>query len=304
MNHKGRCSGSEIGSRGIVPVGIATVIPTYNPGSYLAETVASVARQVIRPSEVIIVDDGSDNRVSLPRTPLPVKLIRIPHSGISAARNAGIRAAKSSLIHICDHDDIIEPLFYQNVVAHFVQRPTLDVVHAECGFIDDLGSVLGGRLPGSRPAYDSMEATLSTLLRGNPIASVAAVFRRCLFEELDGFQKYDFVQDWSFWLRAAQRGSSFGFLPGVFAWHRLHPGQQSSAAGSNHVLAESIQMLTSLSVPARHRRTRGRTVADLRLELIRVSRNNPDNISTWGQAMRALCWRPRGAVKALFELKG
>lgn len=304
MSHKDRRSGSGVDPRAVPPVEIATVIPTYNPGSYLNQTLASVARQTLRPSEVIIVDDGSDRCVSPPRTHLPVKVIRIPHGGISAARNAGIRAANSALIHVCDHDDIIEPLFYQNVVAHFAHCPTRDVVHADCGFIDGVGNVLAGRLPGSPPTYDSMEATISTLLRANPIASVAAVFRRRLFEELNGFQEYDFVQDWSFWLRAAQRGSSFGFLPGALAWHRLHPGQQSSTERANAVLAESIRMLTSLSVPARDRRLRGRTVAKLRLQLIRTSRNNPEKVSTWGQGIRASRWHPKGAVRALFELRG
>lgn len=244
---------------------VATVIPTYGRAPFLKETLAALERQTLPPHEVVVVDDGSPTPVSLPSHPLPVKVLRIDHAGIGRARNAGVRATSAPLVHICDHDDLLEPDFYERIVSAFASRPSADVIHSTCGFIDGDGRVTPGLLPGSPPDYSTPSKTLLSLLRINPIASVATVFRREFAVDLGGFRDLDFVQDWDFWLRAASSGATFAFLGEVLAWHRVHPNQQSAPERTPLVLAESRRMLRSQELPRREWAARERKVADLHL---------------------------------------
>lgn len=90
---------------------ISVVIPTYNRAGYVRETVESILAQTLAPSEVIIVDDGStDNTPDVcAQFRAPVSYMRIKNAGPSAARNAGIGAAKGDWIALCDSDDVWEP---------------------------------------------------------------------------------------------------------------------------------------------------------------------------------------------------
>lgn len=282
---------------------VATVIPTYGRGPFLEETLAALERQTFPPHEVVVVDDGSPTPVSLPPHPLPLKVLRIDHAGIGRARNAGVRDTSAPLVHICDHDDLLEPDFYERIVSTFASRPSADVVHSACGFIDADGGVTPGLLPGSPPDYSTPTKTLLTLLRINPIASVATVFRRELAVDLGGFRDLDFVQDWDFWLRAAARGAEFAFVGEVLAWHRVHADQQSSSEKTPLILAEARRMLRSQNLPRRQWLAREQKIADLHIEEAGHRAGTDDKRMA---ALTNLCVaapaRPRACLRALVRL--
>lgn len=90
------------------------VIPLYNKGRYVAATLASVLQQTFTDFEVIVVDDGStDNGLEVVRScPDPrVSVVVQENMGVSAARNHGIRRAKSDYIAFLDADDLWEPTY-------------------------------------------------------------------------------------------------------------------------------------------------------------------------------------------------
>ena len=76
---------------------VSVVIPFYNHGAYLLETLASVTDQSFVDYEIVIVDDGSTDPASqelLATLNQPqCRVIRTPNRGVSAARNCGIRNA-------------------------------------------------------------------------------------------------------------------------------------------------------------------------------------------------------------------
>lgn len=278
---------------------VAAVIPTHRPGHYLVETLRSLEQQTRPPVEVLVVDDGSDPPVTLPRaTSVPVRLLRTPHRGISAARNAGIAGTTAPLVHVCDHDDLVEPRFYERLTRALSLDPEASVAYGDCGFIDAWGGPLPGRLPGIA-VPESLTATeaLARLVRWNPIASVAAVFRREIFDAVDGFRPFDFVQDWDFWIRAGAAGARFAFVPELLARHRVHPGQQSSPARRREALAESLRMLAGADVPAWARPRRARGVAELRLELARAEADAGRHSAALAQTIRAARRSPYRAAR-------
>jgi glycosyltransferase involved in cell wall biosynthesis len=90
---------------------VSVVIPAYNCARYLPETIESALSQTLPPLEVIVIDDGStdDTAELLGHYEGRIRYIRQRNMGISAARNAGIRVARGSLIAFLDADDIWFP---------------------------------------------------------------------------------------------------------------------------------------------------------------------------------------------------
>jgi hypothetical protein len=86
-------------------------VPTYNRAGFIGATLESVLAQTLPATEVIIIDDGStDNtRDICAHYAAPVRYIRQENQGLSAARNAGFRAAAGDWIAFCDSDDLWEP---------------------------------------------------------------------------------------------------------------------------------------------------------------------------------------------------
>lgn len=282
-------------------MGFAVVIPTFQPGPFLMETLASIARQTVPPEEIVVVDDGSEPPVSLSLTEMPARLVRLPHSGIAAARNAGIGATSAPVVHVCDHDDILEPTFYERQAAAFTGAHRIDIAFSFCGFINELGAVIPGRLPWEAPRLRTPHESLRTLLRGNQMASVAATFRREVFGALGGFHSFDYVQDWEFWLRAAAGGYRFTDIPEVLAWHRVHIAQQSSEARRIPALEESLLMLKSLHVSPRFWADVRRARAGIHLHLSRLLRSaNRPGVAR--HVLGALRGRPIETSRLLFGI--
>jgi glycosyltransferase involved in cell wall biosynthesis len=93
------------------PQTVSVVIPAYNCARYLPETIESALSQTLPPLEVIVIDDGStdDTAEVLARFEGRIRHVRQRNLGISAARNAGIRIARGTLIAFLDADDIWLP---------------------------------------------------------------------------------------------------------------------------------------------------------------------------------------------------
>jgi glycosyltransferase involved in cell wall biosynthesis len=87
----------------------SVIIPTFNYGRFLDEAIESVLGQDVENLEVIVVDDGStdDTADVLSRMADPrLRAIRIPKSGVSVARNVGLKAARGRYLAFLDADDL------------------------------------------------------------------------------------------------------------------------------------------------------------------------------------------------------
>jgi len=90
---------------------VTVVIPTYNYGRYICETVESALGQTYSPVEIIVVDDGSmdDTRERLATYGDRIRYIHQQNRGLSAARNTGIQAARGEFVALLDSDDLWLP---------------------------------------------------------------------------------------------------------------------------------------------------------------------------------------------------
>jgi len=85
---------------------ISIIIPTYNRYGFLLKAIASVKNQTYKNFELIIVDDGSTDETCRLRSDNSLVYIRRENKGPAAARNSGVRVAKSDWIAFLDSDDL------------------------------------------------------------------------------------------------------------------------------------------------------------------------------------------------------
>jgi len=112
----------------------SVIVPTYNRLSLLKDALDSLARQTVKPSEVIVVDDGSSDGTSEYCTALShssfdnpaLSYHRIANSGVSTARNLGAARATSDRLAFLDSDDVWLPRMGETLLKALESRPQVD----------------------------------------------------------------------------------------------------------------------------------------------------------------------------------
>jgi glycosyltransferase involved in cell wall biosynthesis len=91
--------------------GISVVIPVYNGARYLSECIESVCGQTLPATEIIVVDDGSEDDTPKVAAGLGdrIRYQRISHGGPGCARNHGAQLAATDVLAFIDSDDIWLP---------------------------------------------------------------------------------------------------------------------------------------------------------------------------------------------------
>lgn len=117
---------------------ISIIVPIYRVEAYLEECIQSIRNQTYINLEIILVDDGSDDRCPqiCDRHALEderVKVIHKENGGIDSARKAGILASTGKYVGYVDGDDWIEPEMYEKLLE-YAQVYDVDIV--ESGVID------------------------------------------------------------------------------------------------------------------------------------------------------------------------
>lgn len=93
---------------------ISVIVPSFNYGHLVADTIASIQGQTYGNWEMIIVDDGSsDNTEAIVNERMAadprIRFFKQANAGPSAARNLALREAKGDFIQFLDADDLLEP---------------------------------------------------------------------------------------------------------------------------------------------------------------------------------------------------
>ena len=171
--------------------GVAVVIPVYNPGSYLGETLESVTSQTYGDWEAVVVDDGSQWDVSFVSQIDPrIRLVRQENAGVSAARNAGIVATSAPLIAFLDQDDVWHPTKLERQVAVMSMRRDSVLSSTDFEIIDGDGKRL-------RRGFDGGHSSYMDLLITCAICSSSVMVWRDALERIGMFDtRYSFAPDW------------------------------------------------------------------------------------------------------------
>ncbi len=195
---------------------ISVVVCSYNGARTIRECLEGLVKLEYPHYEVIVVNDGSTDLTAEIAHEYDVRLISIPQSGLSHARNVGMQAARGEIVAYIDDDAYPDPHWLTYLTHTF--RQTSDV------------GVGGPNLP---PPGDGMVAECIANAPGNPshillsdqeaehIPGCNMAFRKACLEAIGGFdhQFRTAGDDVDICWRLQQQGWTIGFHPTALVWH-------------------------------------------------------------------------------------
>jgi glycosyltransferase involved in cell wall biosynthesis len=263
---------------------VSVVVPCFNYGRFLSDSVRSLALQSYGKWECIIVDDGSTDDTPLVGARLSeadsrVTCVRQTNAGLSAARNAGIRLARGEFVQLLDADDVLEPEKLRVQVEFLEQRPEIDIAVGDAAFFDHGASTDVRPRPSQRPADGQEDGVLGALVSENICVIHAALVRRSVFDSVGLFdESLPAHEDWDFWVRCAARGHRFGFvsLGKDRALVRQHGENMSASKDLMFRTAVSVRERMHPWLPAHLASENGQRLSELKwrfgLDLVRAGR--------------------------------
>lgn len=204
---------------------VSIVIPVYNGHDLVDRAIDSVLGQRYGAVEAVVVNDGStdgsgevvDRRAADdPR----VRVVHQPNAGLSAARNAGVAAARGRYLGFLDADDWLLDHKLRLQVDALQAAPEVDLVYSDFLRVRDSDGAVFGEPRGKPPRPIS-----EVLAYRNWFAPMVPLLRRSLVDRVGGFDAtFRAAEDWDYWYRCAQHGT-FAYVAGVVAMYRMHGGQ-------------------------------------------------------------------------------
>ena len=215
---------------------VTAVVPAFNMERYVEEALLSAIGQTYSQIEILVIDDGStdDTKAVVERVAKDhsaVRLISTANAGVAAARNLGIRMARSPYVAFLDADDLWHPLKIERQVAalaahgHSVEW---GACYALYRMVDALDQVLG-----DGPASDQRGDFFDEHLVCNPVGNGSNLLvRRDLALAVGGFNP-DYArrgiggcEDLEFQLKLLRR-TRMEVVREYLLGYRLHPAQMS-----------------------------------------------------------------------------
>ena len=221
---------------------ISVIIPTYNRKHTLSRAISSVFSQTLKPFEIIIVDDGSTDGTKewLSKIYPKIQTINQSNSGVSMARNVGIKIAKGDWIALLDSDDEWLTKKLEKQVTSLKENPDLLFCHTNEIWIRN-----GVRINQSRKHQKYGGHIFEKCLDICRISPSSALFKKSILDDLGGFdEKLPVCEDYDLWIRIA------AYYPVLFLDEPLinkfggHDGQLSNVqAGIEQYRVQSLEKI-------------------------------------------------------------
>jgi hypothetical protein len=215
------------------PPSITVVVPSYQQGAFLEETLRSVLLQGYPDLELLVMDGGStDETVAVIRKyePWIAGWVSEKDGGQSAAINKGWRRARGELVTWLNSDDLLMPGWAAAASAAFAADPALDLVYCDVNVIDQDSRFLS--------LYAGHAAVPERILVHwrTPFAQQGFLVRRAVVEAA-GYvdESLHFTMDTELWLRLILAGRRFLHIPRPLGAVRVHPATKTSHLYRVHV---------------------------------------------------------------------
>ncbi len=175
---------------------ISVIIPTYNRADFILKAVKSVQNQSLHVKQIIVVDDGStDNTKELLKNE-NITYVYQKNSGVSSARNRGIREAKHEWLAFLDSDDTWHKNKIEEHMTLHVNNPEL-----QASFSDEVW-VKNGKTINKKKHLKKEEPTFLNSLRTCKIGVSTFFVHKSMFEEIGLFdEELEVCEDYDLWLR-------------------------------------------------------------------------------------------------------
>jgi len=186
---------------------VSVIIPTYNREEFILRALNSVLKQTFTDYEIIIIDDGSQDDTKQILSPYTfmgnIKYFYQENSGISSARNRGIKESKGEYIAFLDSDDTWVPEKLALQVALMDQNRNLGLVFCKMNRKDE-----NGRFCGTKPDKFTGTTFKELITNWGDIPTSTVLMRRECIDKVGLFdESLETMEDFELWLRIAEKYS-------------------------------------------------------------------------------------------------
>lgn len=228
-------SGGEAGEPPPGRPAVAVVLPVYNGRRFLREALESVLAQTLRPAELVVVDDGSEDGSTEVldgfAAPFPVRLVRQANGGQSAARNRGVRETTAELVAFLDQDDRWYPEHLAALAPAVVAHPAIGWVYSDFDEIDATGGLVTRDFLREHAVPHPKTTLAACIARDLMVLPSASLLRRSALLDVGGFDDaLSGYEDDDLFVRIFRAGWRHAFVPGATLAFRIHGGSSSADA--------------------------------------------------------------------------
>ncbi len=193
---------------------VSVVIPYFNRADTIDDTLQSLDWQTFIDFEVLLVDDGSTDVVSIDKLAdlkqhtLNITVIRQANQGVAAARNTGISQAQGKYVICLDSDDMLDPTYIEKAVALLETQPDVAIATS---WMDVFGV--------KKERYKNIPYNPLQLYKNNMVVTAGA-FRKDAWEKSGGYKSGIGYEDWDFWLTLGEHGFWGKLIPEALFLYR------------------------------------------------------------------------------------
>lgn len=164
---------AEAGEKNVLSI----VVPFYNMGAYIDETIQSLMEVAYAPKEIIIINDGSTEKNSLDvlnryRSTPGIKVLDTPNKGLAHARNYGADNARGEYLAFLDADDKVNATYYSKAIGVLKKYENVHFVGAWTKYFES-----------SHAVWPTFMPEPPIILYHNTVNSSALVYKRAAFLE-------------------------------------------------------------------------------------------------------------------------
>lgn len=214
---------------------VSVIVPAYNAGKFIQQTLASILAQSYRNLEIIVVDDGSTDDTaeivkSIAENDDRLILVSQSNRGVAMARNCGIEMSRGEYLAPVDADDIWYPQKIEKQVHSMLKHgPRTGLVYTWFNILDEEGCVTG------RGREWTLEGSVyRALIYANFVGNGSTpMMRRSCIDQVGLYnpglkaQGAEGCEDWDLYLRIA-RHYEYRVVPEYLVGYRKYAGNMSS----------------------------------------------------------------------------
>ena len=223
-NNAGR---SEVGQKDLLSV----VVPFYNMGTYVTETIDSINMSTYKDVEIIIVDDGSNDKSSICvleqlGNASNIRIIRQQNAGLPSARNKGAEHAKGEFLAFLDADDKVAGSYYQDAINILRLKRNVHFVGSWVQYFGEAKAVWPSFTP--EPPY---------LLFHNMVNSSGLIYRRQSFLR-HGMNDPSFqfgMEDYDSVISMVKNGMGGVVIPELFFHYRVRKNSMARSFNKSNM---------------------------------------------------------------------
>ncbi|MFA6599821.1 MAG: glycosyltransferase family 2 protein [Candidatus Omnitrophota bacterium] len=213
---------------------VSSVVLNWNGKDIILPCLRSLLAQTYLAHEIILVDNGSsDGSFELIEQEFRGRLVILRHPknlGFAEGVNTGAAHSRGEFLALLNSDAVADKNWLEELVRKMKSEDAIGMCASKVyladrqGILDNTGELLGrdglnrtrGRLEEDRGQYDSSHDVLAP-------SGCAALYRRNMFDQIGGFDKYFFAygDDMDLGLRGRMRGYRAAYVPKAIVYHKL-----------------------------------------------------------------------------------